>query len=136
MTDRECGCHSPSPSRRDWLRHSSAGFGLLALRGLLGDAAAGVGEKNHHPARARSVIFCFMDGGPSHVDTFDPKPALAKYAGKAIGAAAVSKKSQSDPSRVWMPSPWAFRKRGKSGQWISDLFPHLAGVADELCVVR
>ncbi len=134
MPDREW-C-SVLPSRREWLRRSSAGFGLLALRGLLEEPTARADQKRHHPAKAKSVIFCFMDGGPSHVDTFDPKPALTKYAGKAIGSAAVSKRSQSDPSRVWMPSPWKFAQRGKSGLWVSDLFPHLAGVADELCVVR
>ena len=113
-------------SRREWLRRSSAGFGLLALRGLLAEPKARADQKRHHPAKAKSVIFCFMDGGPSHVDTFDPKPALTKYGGKAIGAAAVSKRSQSDPNRVWMPSPWKFAQRGKSGLWVSDLFPHLA----------
>lgn len=123
----------PPLTRRDWLARSSAGFGLLALRGLL---AAGERPRPHFPAKAKSVIFLFMDGGPSHVDTFDPKPALAKYEGKPIGAAAVSKKSQSDPGRVWMGSPWAFAKRGQSGLWVSDLFPHVARIADELCVVR
>jgi hypothetical protein len=124
-------------SRRAWLQRSSAGFGMLALRALLADPVHGAaGEKLDHPARARSVIFCFMDGGPSHVDTLDSKPALAKHAGQPIGEAAVSKKSQSTANRVWMPSPWAFRQRGKSGLWVSDLLPHIAGVADELCVVR
>ena len=118
-------------SRRDLLRNASAGFGMLALRGLLS-----AGPKPHHTPKAKSVIFLFMDGGPSHVDTFDPKPALAKHEGKAIGESAVSKKSQSTAGRVWMGSPWKFEKRGKSGLWVSDLFPHAAGVADELCVVR
>ena len=77
-----------------------------------------------------------MDGGPSHVDTFDPKPMLKKYEGKPIGPGAVTKRSQSDANRVWMGSPWEFRKRGNSGLWVSDLFPHVARVADELCVVR
>ena len=77
-----------------------------------------------------------MDGGPSHVDTFDPKPMLKKNEGKAIGEGAVSKRAQANAKRVWFGSPWEFRQRGQSGLWVSDLFPHLAGVADKLCVVR
>lgn len=121
------------PCRRDWLRGASMGFGWLALNGLLADRA---GAETHHAAKARSVIFCFMDGGPSHVDTFDPKPMLKIREGQKIGQSAVSRKSQSAPNRVWLGSPWEFRQRGRSGLWVSDLFPHLAGVADELCVVN
>lgn len=121
------------PCRRDWLRGASMGFGWLALNGLLADRA---GAETHHAAKARSVIFCFMDGGPSHVDTFDPKPMLKIREGQRIGQSAVSRKSQSAPNRVWLGSPWEFRQRGRSGLWVSDLFPHLAGVADELCVVN
>src|SRR6202034_4471002 len=108
------------------------------LRGLLSDPAYGAEARiPHHPPRARSVIFCFMDGGPSHVDLFDPKPALAEHAGKPIGTTAQSTKSQSsNPNRVWFPSPWQFKQCGKSGLWVSDLLPHIAGVADDLCVVR
>ncbi|WP_152051295.1 DUF1501 domain-containing protein [Tautonia marina] len=124
----------PLPSRRDWLRTSSCGFGMLALSGLLSEQSQG-GDTGS-TARARSVIFCFMDGGPSHVDTFDLKPALARYQGQAIGEQAVSKKSQSAASRVWMGSPWRFRRRGEAGLWVSDLLPYLAECADELCVVR
>jgi hypothetical protein len=124
-------------SRRQWLARSSAGFGMLALRGLLADPAYGAHTPLPHFApRARSVIFCFMDGGPSHVDTFDPKPALAEHAGKKVGDRSDSKKSQSNPNRIWFPSPWKFKQRGKSGLWISDLFPHISETADELCVVR
>jgi len=121
------------PRRRDWLRGSSMGFGWLAFNGLLADRAS---AETHHAPKARSVIFCFMDGGPSHVDTFDPKPMLKMREGQRIGQSAVSKKSQSAPNRVWLGSPWEFRQRGRSGLWVSELFPHLAGVADELCVVN
>ncbi|HUQ72096.1 MAG TPA: DUF1501 domain-containing protein [Planctomycetaceae bacterium] len=124
-------------SRRDWLRRSSTGFGLLALQGLLADSVrAGGNPRPHHAPKAKSVIFFFMDGGPSHVDTFDPKPALKTHQGKAIGASAVSKRSQSTANRVWMGSPWEFRPRGQSGLPVSDLLPHIASVADDLCVVR
>lgn len=128
-----------SLSRRSLLKHSSAGFGWLALCGLLQEKA--VAEAVEQPSArgvrsARSIIFCFMDGGPSHVDTFDPKPMLKRHEGKPIGQAAVSKRAQSDAGRVWLGSPWTSQPRGDSGLWVSDLFPHLAGVADNLCVVR
>lgn len=116
-------------TRRQVLASASAGFGLLALRAMAGAPA-------HHRARAKNIIFCFMDGGPSHVDTFDPKPMLKKHEGEAIGQGAVSKLSQSSASRVWLGSPWEFKQRGESGLWVSDLFPRLAQVADKLCVVR
>ena len=77
-----------------------------------------------------------MDGGPSHVDTFDYKPMLKKHQGQPIGSRWVSKKSQSDASRVWFGCPWEFKQRGQSGLWVSELFPRLAEVADKLCVVR
>ncbi|WP_417380992.1 DUF1501 domain-containing protein [Gimesia sp.] len=125
-------------NRRGFLHNSSAGFGWLAFAGLLGEQAQAATKKPlpQFVAPVKNVIFCFMDGGPSHVDTFDPKPALKTHEGKAIGKEAVSKRSQSNASRVWLGSPWEFRKRGESGLWVSDLFPHLASIADELCVVR
>jgi hypothetical protein len=126
-------------SRRSFLKNSSAGFGWLALSGLLADRAFTAehqAARTHFPAKAKNVIFCFMDGGPSHVDTFDPKPMLKQQEGKVIGEGAVSKRSQSSANRVWLGSPWKFKQHGQSGQWVSDLFPRLAGVADELCVVR
>ncbi|MCB1232061.1 MAG: DUF1501 domain-containing protein [Verrucomicrobiae bacterium] len=130
-----CGCTGSaglSPSRRELLASASAGFGWLAFSSL---AQAG-SLRPQFPARAKNVIFCFMDGGPSHVDTFDPKPMLAKLQGKPIGDSAVSVRSQSSANRVWLGSPWEFRRRGESGLPVSDLFPHLARVADRLCVVR
>ncbi len=130
----DCGCPGrliPSPTRRGFLQQSAAGFGWLALQALAGNSFA-----QHHQARARNIIFCFMDGGPSHVDTFDPKPMLKQHEGKPIGESAVTKRSQSSANRVWLGSPWEFRQRGESGLWVSDLFPRIAAVADHLCVVR
>lgn len=126
-------------SRRGFLQHSSAGFGWLALCGLLGERNSAAAHSTTPPPivpKARSVVFCFMDGGPSHVDTFDPKPALKEHQGRPIGDSAVSKRSQSAAGRVWLGSPWTFRQRGESGLWVSDLFPHIASVADRLCVIR
>ncbi len=132
-------------SRRQILQSASAGFGWLALSSLFGQSASVPAQTSsskpaapaqHFPARAKNVIFCFMDGGPSHVDTFDPKPLLKVHEGQAIGEAAVSKRSQSAAGRVWFGSPWKFQQRGQSGLWVSDLLPQIASVADELCVVR
>jgi hypothetical protein len=116
-------------SRRHILANASAGFGMLAMRAM-------ASLPLHNRARAKNIIFCFMDGGPSHVDTFDPKPMLKKHEGKAIGEGAVTKRSQSSAGRVWFGSPWEFKQRGQSGLWVSELFPHIATVADKLCVVR
>lgn len=116
-------------SRRHVLASASAGFGMLALRAM-------GGMPLHNRAEAKNIIFCFMDGGPSHVDTFDPKLMLKKHEGKAIGESAVTKRSQSTANRVWLGSPWEFKQRGQSGLWVSELFPHIAQVADNLCVVR
>ena len=144
MTTQNTSCRCPGhvmgdSTRRSFLKNTAAGFGWLAMRSLLADrAAAGTNLSTsvQFPARAKNVILCFMDGGPSHVDTFDPKPMLKEHEGEAIGEGAVSKRSQSAASRVWFGSPWDFRQHGESGLWVSDLFPHIAGVADDLCVVR
>lgn len=141
------GSLPPATTRREFLKRNSNGFGLLALAGLMADRGyAGLANRLsptngdtctlHHTPRAKRVIFLFMDGGPSHVDTFDYKPALEKYNGKAIGEQAVSTLSQSNPRRVWLGSPWNFERRGDSGLWVSELLPHIGSIADELCVVR
>ena len=128
-------------SRRQWLGTVSNGFGMLALSTLMTEEARLLGasvkaDGLHFPAQAKNVIFCFMDGGPSHVDTFDPKPLLAERQGEAIGESAVSTKSQSTADRVWLGSPWKFKQRGASGLWVSDLLPHIADLADDLCLIR
>lgn len=138
MTDWRSNCPgavSPPTTRRGFLELATAGFGMMALQGIAGTSASGK-TSAHFPARAKNVIFCFMDGGPSHVDTFDYKPMLKKHQGQAIGSRWVSKKSQSDPNRVWFGCPWEFKQRGESGLWVSDLFPRIAEVADKICVVR
>ena len=119
-------------SRRDILRTASAGFGYLAFAGLTTQAAEAESnnplspKQPHFPAKAKRVIFLCMQGGPSHIDTFDYKPQLAADAGKG---------SKYGGSRL-MASPWEFRQHGKSGLWISDLFPEVAKHADEMCLIR
>ena len=95
-------------SRRELLARTSNGFGLMALAGLMSQAKAGDKSATAPasiPARAKHVILCFMDGGPSHVDTFDYKPELTRQQGKPIGDSQVSKLSQSSAGRVWFGSP-------------------------------
>lgn len=131
-THKSCTCPgriASAGTRRGFLQSSAAGFGWLALQAM-------AGVPLNRRAKAKNIIFCFMDGGPSHVDTFDPKPMLKKHEGKTIGERAVTKRSQSSANRVWMGSPWEFKQRGLSGLWVSELFPHIAQVADHLCVVR
>jgi hypothetical protein len=123
-------------SRRAVLSRASNGFGLAALSGLLGQSAL---ASSVHPAkkvtpRARSVIFCYMSGGVSHLDTFDPKPALERYAGKPMPGEV--KKTQFNNNGVIQPAHWAYQRYGQSGLPISDMLPHMGSVADELCVIR
>jgi hypothetical protein len=113
--------------RRELLRRAGTGFGMLAL----GAAGLAGGARTHFRARAKRVIFLFMNGGPSHVDTFDPKPALKKHAGQKPGG-----KLFKAAKAGFTPSPFAFRPHGKGGVVLSELFPHLARCADDLCVVR
>jgi hypothetical protein len=125
-------------SRRNLLCRAGAGFGSVGLTSALAAdrALAGgepVSEGLHHPARAKRVIFLFMNGAPSHVDTFDPKPMLAKHAGEPPGGEDIPKKKRAGG---YMPSPFKFKAHGDSGVVMSELFPKLAAHADDLCVVR
>src|SRR5438093_739463 len=137
-----CGCPGrmpPGRTRRAFLQNASMGFGWLALSGLLAEQSRGDTSafSPHFPARAKHVIFLFMDGGVSHVDSFDPKPALEKHHDEKVGNWKATPKSQSvSPDRKWKRSPWAFRPHGQCGLPVSDLFPHIASCADDLCVVR
>ena len=133
---KHCTCPgtvAPVFTRRGFLQQASAGFGMLALNGLF---SSGAGATPHFLAKAKNVIFCFMDGGPSHVDTFDYKPMLKKHEGQPLDPKWLGRRTQGEGRRVWLGSPWEFRQRGQSGLWVSELFPHLAKVADHLCVVR
>lgn len=123
------------------LQRCSSGFGLVALAGLLADeapAAPAMSElgprKPHFAPRAKNVIFCYMSGGVSHVDSFDPKPRLQREAGKAMPVPVA--RTQFNNNGSIMPSPWSFKNYGESGLPVSDLFPHLGSCADELAVVR
>jgi hypothetical protein len=120
------------------LRRCGSGFGGVALAALLGEsmsAAAPLAPRApHYPPRAKQVIFLFMDGGPSQVDTFDPKPRLDRENGQPFRAKI--EPTQFNNIGATLKSPWKFRQHGQSGLPISDLFPHVAQCADELCVIR
>jgi len=128
-------------SRRDALRQSCAGFGLLALQGVLGLESVHAGTLNplasktaHFAPRAKRVIFLLMKGGPSQVDTFDPKPLLDRDHGKPPPFALPRVKFAQTGNLL--KSPWKFRQYGQSGLPVSDLFPHVAKHVDDLCVIR
>ena len=122
-------------SRRKMLQRCSTGFGMTALSALLADPAfASRAALRVRPARARNVIFCYMSGGPSHVDSFDPKPRLAKEAGKPMPMKL--ERTTANANGKIFPSPFEFRRHGESGIPISNLFPHVATCADDLAVIR
>src|SRR5207302_8363288 len=128
-------------SRRSMLKSAACGFGYLALADLCTRAMAAepkaavdaderhyqsplLAKEPHFAAKAKRVIFLFMQGAPSHVDTFDYKPQLYKDDGKLV------------LGRSLLASPWSFKQYGKSGRWISELFPNVAQHADDLCAVN
>ncbi len=114
---------------------ANLGFaGVLARDGLLA-APKMLEQKPHFEPKAKYVISIFCYGGPSQVDTFDPKPDLDKYAGEAMSGVGEVVVSQGNPGGL-MPSPWKFKKYGQSGLEVSELFPHVAGHADDLAVIR
>ncbi|WP_145213504.1 DUF1501 domain-containing protein [Gimesia alba] len=129
-------------SRRQMLKSSACGFGYLAMAGLSSEAALKTqsplqSKAPHFAPRAKRVIFLFMHGGPSQVDTFDYKPRLAKEDGQRLPfkAAKNIEKSSQENLRL-MKSPWKFKQRGESGLWISELFDNVAEHADDLCVIN
>ncbi|MEM8945103.1 MAG: DUF1501 domain-containing protein [Planctomycetota bacterium] len=127
------------------LGRCASGFGALALAALQGDsafaggAAAESGIANHgphHAVKARNVIFLYMDGGPSQIDTFDPKPLLDKYHGEDPNKLFEVQPTQFNNNGTVLASPWKFRRYGEAGIAVSELFPHVATCVDELAIVR
>lgn len=138
MFDKSClGCGPAGLSRREILKRASNGFGLMSLAALMSDpayAAPAAGNLAFTP-KVKNIIFCFMPGGVSHIDTFDPKPKLAELDGKPFGGFyQVGAKQESN--RKWVKSPWSFKQYGQSGLPVSELFPHVATCADDLTVIR
>ena len=139
--------HEFPVSRRDLLRQTAVGFGSVALASMLADEARSdelshasrridplAPKLPHFAARAKRVIFLLMSGGPSQVDTFDPKPLLTRDHGKPLPFA--KPRVQFNATKNLLRSPWRFRQYGDSGLWVSELFPHVANCVDDLCMVH
>ncbi len=133
-------------TRRDFLSKCGTGLGALGLAALFGDPslllpAAHATEiinplsprPSHFPAKAKRVVHFFLNGGPSHVDSFDPKPALEKFAGKPLPGEYIKTERKTGAA---FPSPFKFQRCGQSGLEISDMFPRIGALADDLCLVR
>jgi hypothetical protein len=144
-----CNNFASAMNRRQMLARCASGFGAVALAGLMSDKSFGAplsqaiknnplaSRPGHHTPKAKSVIFLYMDGGPSQVDTFDYKPDLTKYQGKdPKSVMSRVEPTQFDNNGTIMPSPWGFKQYGQSGAWVSDLFPHLATCVDDLAFVK
>jgi hypothetical protein len=128
----------PALTRRDMLVKGGAGFGGLALAYLLGAEQAVAGDRGrHHPATAKNVIFLFMEGGPSHIDLFDPKPKLQELAGQPLPAsfsAVITPMGEYDAPLLASQRNW--KQHGQCGTWASDWIPHIATCVDDLTIVR
>ncbi len=123
-------------SRRGFIESLCGGFGALGLAGMLAPELSAAGDAPigpHFAPKAKNIIFLFLPGGPSHLDMFDPKPALQKYAGQRPDS--VDLRTERMTGGL-LPSPFAFQRHGQSGTAVSELLPNLAGVVDELAVIR
>lgn len=136
-------------SRRDFLTRAGAGFGAMALSVLLAEEAQGQSSRAqtvldrggarlpHFAPKAKSVIWLFMEGGPSHIDLFDPKPELLKLAGQPLPPSFVRPiTAMGTANNALLPSKRTFAQHGQSGIWVSDWYPEVARQADELCILR
>jgi len=128
--------NTPRMTRREMLNRSSTGFGAMAAVALMskGSLQAVNPPAPHFKPRAKNVILCYMSGGVSHVDSFDPKPRLQKEAGQPMPMKV--ERTQFNQNGNIFPSPFGFRRRGQSGLPVSSLFPHVAECADDLAVIR
>src|SRR5262245_40762713 len=145
---RPCSIQIPA-TRREFLARAGGGLGGLALAALAGRNSRGheaesaaanpwTARQPHFAPRAKRVVWLFMDGGPSHLDLFDHKPALAKYAGAPLPPSfkrPVTAMGLTSGTPL-MASPWKFTQYGQSGQWVSELYPEVATIVDELCLVK
>lgn len=135
---------SATLDRRRMLGCLAGGFGAVGLAALLGessaaDSSAARSSLPHHEPRAKRVIFLFMNGGPSQVDTFDPKPELARWEGKRLPVLDQNTNKllgKPRPLGNAFPSPWKFARHGECGMDVSELFPHVATHTDDLCLIR
>lgn len=133
-----------SSSRRGFLQTAGCGFGAMAFNALAGEVAAAASDpysmaRPHHAPRAKRVIFLYMHGGVSQVDSFDYKPRLKKDDGKPLpfkGLDNLDATKKNEGNGKVMDTPWAFRRAGDCGNWVSDLWPNVAGHIDDLCFIK
>ena len=140
-----CRQFTSAHTRRHWLETTGCGFAALAFQAFAQQIASAAESPDalpraHHAPRAKRVLFLFMHGGVSQVDSFDPKPMLAKYNGKALPFKGLDRldielKDKAGNGRV-LNTTWRFRQHGESGAWLSDLWPHLSKHADDLCFIK
>src|SRR5437773_9216696 len=134
-------------TRREFFEQAGSGLAAIALASLLDEEARAAGTVDpldpkppHVTPRAKSIIWCFMEGGPSHVDLFDPKPELVKYAGQPVPPSfhpeTLGVTGFGTNKNGLLPSRRTFKQYGQSGLWVSDWLPYIAEHADELAVIR
>ncbi|MFM7057859.1 MAG: DUF1501 domain-containing protein, partial [Planctomycetota bacterium] len=137
------GVGAAAIGRRGMLSQCGMGFGAVALAELLRTEQLRGAEREplnpmqprpaQLPSRVKHVIHLFMNGGPSHVDTFDPKPELQRRGGELLSGGNLKTER---PTGALFPSPWRFRRHGQSGIEVSELFPHTAQHVDDMCIIR
>lgn len=130
-----------SLNRRSFLYSMGASLGSIALTGLNAMAASSPAgplalKKAHLPPKAKNCIFLMMEGGPSHIDTFDPKPALKDLHLQKFTRSGEAKSAMESGTRYYVQSPWTSRQVGQSGAWMTEPWQHLPGVADDICFYR
>lgn len=123
-------------SRREFFARAGSGLGAIALGSMLAEGSE-TPKKTHFPAKAKSVIWLFMEGGPSHIDLFDPKPELNRMAGKPMPASfGKLVTAMGTANNTLMASPRTWKQHGKSGMWVSEWYPHIAKHVDDMTVIR
>ena len=123
-------------NRREFFSRAGSGLGAIALGSMLAEGAE-TPKKTHFPVKAKSVIWLFMEGGPSHIDLFDPKPELNKLSGQPMPASFGKPiTAMGTGGNTLMGSPRTWKQHGKSGMWVSDWYPHIAQHVDDMTVIR
>ena len=136
--NKKLGHHWPVRSRREFFQQAGSGLGSIALASMLnGEAQGATAKQPHHKPKAKSVIWLFMEGGPSHIDLFDPKPKLNELDGKPMPESfgkPITAMGTANNSIMGSPRKW--KQHGKSGLWVSDWYPNIAQHVDDMTVVR
>ena len=134
--NKQLSHHWNVSNRREFFARAGSGLGAIALGSMLAEGAE-TPKKTHFPAKAKSVIWLFLEGGPRHIDLFDPKPELNKLAGKPMPASfGKLVTAMGTGNNTLMASPRTWKQHGKSGMWVSEWYPHIAKHVDDMTVIR